>query len=88
MDSGRPLAPEVVRCEAGDIRLGWGLGRLAERNQLLRRAEPIAREADDLVRRLCRAARFDFTTFLHPVADLFQLFLAMPSESGASIRLD
>jgi hypothetical protein len=28
------------------------------------------------------------TTFLHPVADLFQLFLAIPSGPGASIRLD
>jgi hypothetical protein len=88
MDGGGALAPEVIGCETGDVGLGRGRGGLAERNKFLGRTEPISWEADDLIRRLRRTARLDFTTFLHPVADLFQLFLAMPSESGASIRLD
>ena len=88
LDSGCALAPEVVRCEPGGVGLGRGRDGLAKWNELLGRAEPIAWEADDLIRRLRRTARLDLTTFLHPVADLFQLFVAIPSESGASIRLD
>jgi hypothetical protein len=94
MDGGGALAPEVIGCEPGDVGLGRGRGGLAERDgwaerdEFVGRAEPVAGEADDLVRRVRRPATLDFTTFLHPVADLFQLFLAMPSESGASIRLD
>lgn len=62
MDGGRTLTPEVVWRERGEVGLGWGRRRLAERDEGLARPEPIAREADDLVRRLLRTAHLDVST--------------------------
>jgi hypothetical protein len=67
VDSGRALAPEVIGHETGGLGFGWGRGRGAEGHEMLARAEPIPRQADDLVRSLRRTPCLDLTTFLHPL---------------------